>query len=130
MVYDGEYDYDLGNGVKKLSYYSYKKMVEVLDGVDWNNIEVVRESNGIYVYRFNNQDKSIWVAWNDNADFKTITLDVGNINSIKITEATPKYEIGKEVVDYNTAFNTETADASNGKAIIILGESPVFIEEK
>ena len=128
LVYDGEYDYDLGNGVKKLSYYSYKKMVEVLDGVDWNNIEVVRESNGIYVYKFNNQDKDIWVAWNDNSASKIIFLNVGSISSVEITEAVPKYETGKEVSSYSTAFNTETKTASSGNVSITLGDSPVFVE--
>ena len=78
LVYDGEYDYDLGNGVKKLSYYAYKNMVEVLDGSDWNNIEKVKEnSNGVYAYKFNNQGKDIWVVWNDNANTQAVTLEIG-----------------------------------------------------
>ena len=100
----------------------------MLDGSDWDNIQIIRESGDVYIYKFDKNGKDVWVAWNDNSDTQTITLDVDNINSVKITEATPKYETGKEVADYNTALNTETNKVGSGKAIIILGESPVFIE--
>jgi len=49
---------------------------------------------------------------------------------VKITEAVPKYESGKDVTDYSAAFNTETKSASNGKITITLGDKPVFVEEK
>jgi hypothetical protein len=45
---------------------------------------------------------------------------------LKITEAVPRYETGKEVTNYETAFNTETKKVNNGK--LTLKESPVFIE--
>ncbi|MEK7850017.1 MAG: glycosyl hydrolase, partial [Candidatus Omnitrophota bacterium] len=51
--------------VPKLSYYTYKKMVEVLEGSDWDNIQKIQESGGIYIYKFNKSGKNIWVAWND-----------------------------------------------------------------
>lgn len=115
---------------KKLAYYTYKKMVEILEGSDWNNIQSVQESDGIYIYKFSKQGKPIWVTWNDNSQEKQITISGISSNQVTITEAVPKYESGKEVKDYNTAFNTETKSVINSKVSLTLGKSPLFIEEK
>jgi len=115
---------------KKLAYYTYKKMVEVLEGSDWDNIQTIQESDGIYIYKFTKQGKPIWVAWNDNSAEKQITISGINSAQAKITEAVPKHESGKDTTDHNTAFNVETKIVSNGKITIILSESPIFVEEK
>lgn len=119
-----------GQSNKKLAYYTYKKMVEVLDGSDWNSIQTVQESDGVYIYKFTNQGKPIWVAWNDNNQEKQIMISGISSGSVKITEAVPKYASGKDVTDYNTAFNAETKSVSSGKITITLGDKPVFAEEK
>gem|GEM_PF-1545773 len=115
---------------KKLAYYTYKKMVEVLEGSDWKNIATIQAQDGIYIYKFTKQGKPIWVAWNDNSQEKQVTISGINSSQVKITEAVPKYETGKEVKDYNTAFNAKTKSVINSKASLTLAESPVFIEEK
>jgi hypothetical protein len=58
-------------------------------------------------------------------------LDVGNINSVKITEAVPDAESGADLDenDYPHFFNIETKAVNNGKVTIILEENPVFIEK-
>ena len=121
--------YDLGKGVKKLSYYTYKKITETLDGSDWKNIQTIQEKDGIYIYKFTKNGKPIWVAWNDNADSKTVNLNVGNIASIKVIEAVPKYASGKEVTDYNSAFNTESKTVQGGLMSLTLKDVPLFIKE-
>ena len=131
LVYDSIGEGDPGYGVKKLSYYTYKKMVEVLEGSDWDNIQIVQESDGIYIYKFTKQGKSIRVAWNDNEEPKRVKIILEKTTkSVKITEVVPKYESGKEVSDYSAAFNTETKSISAGKITIILKDKPVFVEEK
>ena len=50
LIYDGwdpvgTTPSDLGLGVKKLGYYSYKKMTEMLEGSDWNSIQTLQASN-------------------------------------------------------------------------------------
>ncbi len=130
LVYDGIGKDDPGYGVKKLSYYTYKKMVEVLEGSDWNNIEIIQESDNVYIYKFTKDGKPIWVAWNDNSASKTITILGITSNQVEITEAVPKYESGKDVIDYSAAFKTETKSVSDGKLTITLSDKPVFIEEK
>jgi len=58
----------------------------------------------------------------------SFTLSGLTANKIIVTEAIPKYETGKDVTNYDSAFNKETISVKNGKATIELGESPVFIE--
>lgn len=139
LIYDGRGVFDPGDSlpandpnkvhkIKKLSYYTYKKMVDVLEGSDWNNIQTIQESDEVYIYKFTKNGKPIWVAWNDNFQSKTITLNVGNLNTVKITEAVPNYETGKEVTDYKTAFKTETKTVNNGQAILAIGENPIYVE--
>ena len=121
--------YDKGRGVKKLAYYTYKKMVEILEGSDWSNIQTVQEKDGVYVYKFTKNGKPIWVAWNDNDSEKQVTIPDVNLSSAKITESVPNYSSGKEVKDYATAFKAETKQIINNKLTIILNETPVFVEE-
>ena len=130
LIYDGEFSNDLGLGVKKLAYYTYKLMVEKLEGSDWDNVETIQESDNIYIYKFMKNNEPVWVAWNDDVNSKTISLDVGSISLVKITEAIPDAEDGSKIdeEDYPDFFKTETKTASNGKVEITLGESPVFVE--
>lgn len=117
---------------KKLSYCTYKKMVEILEGSDWENIETVVENSkmypNVYVYKFTKRGKPIWVVWNDNSESQSVTISGITSSQVKITEAIPKYESGKEITDYNTAFNTETKSVSAGKITIILKDKPIFVE--
>lgn len=130
LIYDGKFAYDQGKGVKKLSYYTFKKMTEILEGSDWNNIQTIQESDGVYVYGFIKNGKPIRVAWNDSTQEKQIAISGINTNQIKITEAIPKYETGKEVSDYSAAFNTKMKFAAAGKIILTLNDKPVFVEER
>lgn len=121
---------DPGRGVKKLSYYAYKKLVEVLKGSDWNDIQIIQENDGVYVYKFKKNGKSIWVAWNDNSAEKNVTISEITSKEAGITALIPKYETGKDVTNYNTAFNEEVVSTREGGAVITLGKIPVFVEEK
>jgi len=128
LIFNGKSAYDAGDEVKKLAYYSYKKMVEVLEGSDWKNIEIIQEQNGIYIYKFTNQGTPIWVAWNDSSVTRTITISGITQNRVRATEAVPKYESGKEVADYTTAFRMDTLVVTNSTVTLTLGQRPVFIE--
>lgn len=130
LIYDGNFKNDLGKGVKKLSYYTYKKMVETLEDSDWSNIKIIQEKDGVYVYRFMKHGAPIYIAWNDNAEEKQVTIYGMNSNEVKIIEAVPKYKTGKEVADYSTAFETETRAVTANKITVNLKDRPVFIEEK
>lgn len=130
LIYNGQGGDDLGYGVKKLAYYSYKKTAEVLEESDWKNIVTVQEQNGIYIYKFTKQGTPIWVAWNDSSITRTITISGITItqDQVRTTEAIPKYESGKDVADYTTAFQTDTFAVTNGAVTLTLGQRPVFVE--
>jgi hypothetical protein len=104
-------------------------MVEVLNGSNWSKVQTIQESDNVYVYKFMKNGKSVWVAWNDDNENKTLDLNVGDIQSITITEAIPKYDSGKEISNYETAFNTESKSVSNGQISLILNDIPVFVEQ-
>lgn len=132
LIYDGIGKGDLGYGVKKLSYYAYKKMFALLEGSDWGNTATIQERGGIYIYKFIRQGKSIWVAWNENAQPRrvVITLDK-DVKTVIITDSVPKYELGKHIANYAAAFNPKTKSVTKkGVLTLTLGKSPLFVEEE
>ena len=127
LIYGGQ-DGVHGLGEKKLGYYAFWLMTDKLEGSDWDNIQVIQESDGIYIYKFTKQGNPIWVAWNDNLSSEQITISGIDSAQIKITEVIPKYESGKDVISYNTAFNTEIKSVDGGELTLTLEDIPVFIE--
>jgi hypothetical protein len=121
---------------KKLAYYSYKKLIEVLEGSDWSNIQTVQESDGIHVYRFTKNSKPVHVAWWDYFNDATYTPGMTKPASITglqgssalVTEAVPRFSSGAEVTGYQTAFTKATLTVTSGAVTLTLGESPVFVE--
>jgi len=138
LIYEGDGANDLGRGVKKLAYYTYKLMTEKLEGCDWKAVETVVEDtvSNYYIYKFNKNGNSIFVVWWDyflDSTYtagKTREVEITGLKSknIIITEAVPKYRAGAEVTDYSTAFRKDTLTATDGTAMLTLGENPVFVE--
>jgi len=141
LIYDGwdpagTTSSDQGLGVKKLGYYTYKKMTEMLEGSDWNSIQTIQASGSVYIFKFTKNSKPIYVAWWDYFDdpsfvpgnAKTISITGVRGSSVLVTEAVPKFSASKDVIDYATAFNTQTISASNGAVTLTLNENPVFVE--
>jgi hypothetical protein len=122
---------------KKLAYYTYKKMVEILEGSDWNNIQTIQEAGNVYIYKFTKSGRPIYVAWWDyfndatytSGKTKQISLTGLQSNTALVTEAVPKFSSGAEVTDYNAAFRKDTLSVISGTVTVLLGENPVFIEE-
>jgi hypothetical protein len=136
LIYDGWGNGDLGLGVKKLGYYTYKKMTEMLEGSDWNSILTIQESDHVYIFKFTKNNALVYVAWWDYFDepsfapgnTKTISITGVQGNSALVTEAVPKFSVGKDVTDYASAFNAQTILVSNGTVTLTLKENPVFVE--
>jgi len=126
-------------GIPRLSYYTYKKMTETLEGSDWDNIETIREGDDdIYIYKFTKKDlpyKQIWVAWDDTPDYTQsgygeITITGIGHNEVKITEAVADYETGRDVPYFKTwSVITAPSSGDTREVTIELGENPLFIEE-
>lgn len=136
LIYDGWGAGDPGLGVKKLGYYTYKKMTEMLEGSNWNSIQTIQASNNVYIFKLTKNNAPIYVAWWDYfaepsfapGNTKTIAISGVQGSSALVTEAVPKFSTGKDVKDYATAFNIQSVSASNGTITLTLNENPVFVE--
>ncbi len=139
LIYDGALPNDLGLGVKKLGYYTYKLMTDKLEGSDWDNIQTIRESDNVYIYKFTKsfddaQDESVYIAWwdyfDDTGASKTITFNVDFSGTALVTKAVPNADsgLGLDENNYPGFFDTGTETVSNGQVTITLDENPVFVE--
>ncbi|MBF0431006.1 MAG: T9SS type A sorting domain-containing protein [Fibrobacteria bacterium] len=141
LIYDGKLSDDLGIGVKKLGYYTYKLMTEKLEGSDWNQVETIIDgTDDTYCYGFKKKDgKIIRVLWWDyfddpgytNGKTTDVNLTIPNIDSVLITSAVPNADNGSELNenDYPAMFKTEIKKVVGNMVNITLGENPVFIEK-
>ncbi len=134
LIYEGFGSDDLGLGVKKLSYYTYKKMTQELEGCDWSTIKTV--SNGIdnlYLYSVTQDDKLVYIGWWDYFDENTASETKKMvINDIKGSSATifpviPSVEKGSDVKNFYTAFEEYDVQINNGVLEIEIDHNPVII---
>ena len=138
LIYDGWGPGDLGLGVKKLGYYTYKKMTEVLEGSDWNTVQTIRESENVYILKFVKHGSPIYLAWWDyfdeagyvEGDTKTVVLTVDFAGEASVINAVPAADSGADLNenDYPNFFETKTTPVINNTVTLTLGESPVFVE--
>ncbi|WP_027184591.1 hypothetical protein [Desulfovibrio inopinatus] len=63
LIYDGRFDNDLGRDVKKLSFYSYKKLIDLLEGCDFSKTTERKDASGATVITFVHPEKTIYVVW-------------------------------------------------------------------
>ena len=134
LIYDGTGNDDLGANVKKLSYYSYKLMVEKLEGSDWGNIDEVPNSiDNVYTYKFIKNNEPIYVVWWDywnepSSTQKIITLsDLEISGTHKITEAVPHFENGLILQNSGETY-PNFFDKTTTSSTITLGQTPIYIE--
>jgi hypothetical protein len=141
LIYNGEFAYDQGKGAKKIGYFTYKKMTEVLEGADFKHVETIKaETNnifGLYLFRFSKNGKHIYVGWIDVYDHQsfatekidttvTVETDKGE-QKVEIIDALPRYQSGTEVTDYIAAFDSEEKRTEHGKVTITLTEIPRYV---
>lgn len=115
--------------VKRLAYYSHQLFSKKFEDSNWDNIEIIQESNDIYIYQFTNKkdDKNTWVAWKDNGS-ECVSLNSIGITNAKMTESVPSYNTGKEIEDGGISFDN-IFDISYSNENIDLGNVPIFIEK-
>ncbi len=120
-----------GNIYKNLAFYTYKLMVDKL-GKTTCKAQVISESDGVYVYRFEGQEGNFWVIWNENAEEEKVVLSDISSEQVLVTQAVPNADSGKELndADYPTFFNTEVKQVENGEVTLDVGKEPIFVEEK
>ncbi len=138
LIYDGRDSGDPGLGVKKLAYYTYKKMTELLEGADWASLTTLQDGTGgdhLYLFHVERDGRPVYIAWWDYFDepdyapgeMKSLTLSGIAAEEVVATEVIPAAASGSEVADYATAFEIEVYAVSQGSATILLGESPLII---
>lgn len=111
------------DGEKKLSYYTYKFMIDKMEGCDWDKTKPIISGEGnIYAYRLIKKGKGMYVAWRDHnkGDGKTLTLNISEAPSIRVTSFIPESP---------DSFRTDIIPVEKKKVTIPLGEDPVLIEE-
>jgi len=116
-----------GRSGRKLAWYAYRKMVEVLEGSDWQAVETLRaEDGGVHLYRFVREGRPIWVAWTDGAAV-AVSIPVAGAWRTQATRSVPAYPSGSQVPQYDTAFDEWTPDASAGSVTLVVGDEPIFL---
>jgi hypothetical protein len=139
LIYDGQDSNDLGLGVKKLGYYTYKKMTEKLEGADWSTATLLHEgtdTDHLYLVRVVKDGRALHVAWWDYfdepaytpGDTKNITLTGLSGTQALVTAVVPFAATGQEVTDYATAFDLAVRPVVGGAVTVTLNENPVIIE--
>lgn len=136
LIYDGWGPHDLGLGQRKLGWYTYKKMAEMLEGADWSSAEVIHDSENVVVCRLYRNDQPLYLVWWDYffdrsfapAMTREFRLSGVPATRAQVTELVPAASSGIEVDDYSTAFRTDTVAARAGALELTLGDSPVIVE--
>jgi len=137
LIYDGKGEFDKGKHVKKLSYFTYKLMVQKLGHADWEDITATNPAENVYQYLFMVDGAPMYVAWydwfNGTDNPVHVTLDVSAISTPQahVTKAVPKFQTGKkaDTVPFVQAFKTYTEWLTGGTIDVTLGKRPVFIQE-
>lgn len=138
LIYDGQNSDDLGLGVKKLGYYTFKKMTEMLEGSDWSTITVLRDgtdTDHVYLFRIQKNEAPIYIAWWDYfdesnySDGDTVELTINGLigEEVIITGVVPTVETGQSVSSYIDAFETVTYPVLGGQVTFSLQEIPVIL---
>lgn len=135
---------DPGSGVKKLSYYTFKFLIEKLRGADFGNIESINTAiPNVHLYKLKRENSPLYVVWwdyfQDGGTQKTATLLLADIKTAKVqvTDALPEFDGLFQArtnrlneTDYPHFFPSRTLPVINGRITLILDDAPVFVEEK
>jgi len=133
---------DPGWGKRKLSFFTYKKAMQMLKDINLSTIQTIKEDRNIFQYKVTKSDgKPLYFAWWDwfeafgwKTEYqgtKSITLDVPLISTPKarITEAVANFDTGINITDFDNAFKTYEVPVTNNKITLKMGRKPIYIEE-
>ncbi len=136
LIYDGLGSDDPGLGVKKLGYFTYKKMTELLEGADWTTLESLATGNDALVaLRVQKDGRPLVVAWWDafrdagQGGPPLLQLDGLPAGLLRVTTVVPSASSGAEVDSYEDAFVVRTVPVAGGRAVVSVESDPVIIEE-
>ncbi len=126
-----------GLSYKKLGWFAYKKMVETLNGADWDNVATIIDgADNVYAYRFNVGGQYKYIIWWDYFNDPGYTLGsskqavlTGLSGTIlTVTDLVPDYSDGSLVPGYDSAFTSSSVSIVNGTTTVTLQEDPLLLE--
>lgn len=124
------------NNVPRLSYYSYKLLTTKLDHTQWDNIQIIKEADNLYTYRYpQTTGDNVWIIWwedyNSSADSYTYRLATPGVTEVVVTRAISKYLSGKNVTDFGSAFEYMKVPVVDGFVTLTIkpGHGPLYIED-
>lgn len=124
LVFDGKYGHDGGKGVKKLAYHTMKKMIELLEGSDWDGIVKVTENEGVFVYSVMRENRRLWIAWNDGPKNKKAVIEGVEAARVRVTKMVP--ELSK-ASGGRAIFESCVRPVASGRITIDLDDVPVVV---
>jgi len=110
----------LGDAAKPV-YYSYKLLIDKLVGAS-RKVETMNLGENIYAYKFKKNKKPIIVAWYNGS--------AGRVKSASISTSSNRVSVTNIITDIKQLIpKTEILEAKDGKVVLNLTNTPIFIEE-
>ncbi len=106
-----------GREVKKPAYHSYKAMAARMEFLDHASTEIIRDSGGVVLAKFQRDGQRFWVGWSDKGAVKE-----------KIT-AVPYGKVKLTKIGANGAGAHSEVMVSGGEVDVTLTEEPLFVEK-
>lgn len=119
-----------GQSYKKLAYYTYKSMTDILGEADPNSVTTLQEGDRFNVFRFTRSGRFIWVIWSDSSDDVPFTLAGVRSSRVAITRSVPASDTGLGVKEYARAFTSTQRNVDRGAVQLVAGNVPIFVEER
>lgn len=116
------------DGVKKKGYYTYRFMVEMLEGADWRKIRLTADDSGLILVRFQKEGLPLWVAWNDGSGKKNYSLTLPTrARKVRIVKGIPGLKSNETSMENGSAFGIVVIDATKGQVEVSLDKTPIYI---
>jgi len=136
LIFDGLGPDDPALGVRKLGYYTYKKMTELLEGADWNSLEKLETGcDALLALQVQKEGRKLVVAWwdeyRDEGREETPLLNLEGLGAslLRVTAVVPSAPTGADVGAFDDAFAVRSVSVVDGRASVPVGSDPVVVEE-
>ncbi len=134
IIYDGYCNGDPGYGIKKLAYYSYRKMTHTLLDKDFSKMKtILNGENNIYAYKISSANQDVYVAWwafekEKEKSTKSLELSVPENGNYTVLEAVPHFDSGQDITKgAKDIFTSTNIMVKNNSLSFNLTDIPVYI---
>lgn len=142
LIYDGRFDPPhITFGDRKLAFYAYEKMVEMLGESDWDRVRMLSDgSDGVFCIQFPRKEVagSVFVAWAAVSEEEASRADwPGRSVQIPLTSAdtptvavlsVPEGKTGVGLSPKDVVFKKTPVQVSNGTGSVVVGATPIYVE--